>query len=490
MPNKIFDIAIIGGGFTGTILALQLLNRHPSIRVGVIDRSSTPGRGLAYGTKDPNHFLNVPAENMSAFPDEPEHLVRWARDNHDPSLHPGRFLPRAVYGQYVASLLQAAMAPNRHRFDWLHGQALSLTTKNELLTLQLEGGGALHARHAVLALGNFPPPCLNIPGLSDASTRYAPSAWSRSALEGLRAKGNALLIGSGLTSVDVAISLRARGFSGAIHIVSRHGLLPQTHCQALAPYPPPVESLPRTVRLLLRFIRNAVRLAELEGGDWRSVVDAIRPMTAQIWSSWPQRERRRFLRHVRPYWEVHRHRIAPEIGTKLAAMIEQGQVHVYAGRLAAYSEHDNLAEVTFRERRSGLHRILQVDRVINCAGSENDCRRTDDPLLASLLAQGLVRPDPLFLGLDVDGNGALLTSTGHPSPALYAIGPARKGRLWESVAVPDLRVQAAQLAEHLVHQIVDVQDSMAEVAGNPGPGSTGDAKKLAPGSGGHRVWGP
>ncbi len=449
------DIAIIGGGFSGTMLAVQLLRRDPKIRVAVIDKSSVPGLGLAYSTDDRNHLLNVRAANMSAFPDQPDHLVRWARSNYDPAFCPESFLPRKVYGQYVASLLQAATARSGNRLSWLRDQIVSLMQQDEHFVLRLTEGQELQAKAVVLALGNSAPPDLNIPGLSPSARRYAPTAWSPAALAGLMEHEDVLLIGSGLTSVDMAISLHGRGFKGEIHIVSRRGLLPQTHRN---PRPSPgrwAQDFPRTMRSLLRLIRKEVRSAEQRGGDWRSVIDAIRPATSQIWSSLPPHERRRFLRHLRPYWDVHRHRIAPEVGAKLAAMIEAGRVQVHAGRLVHYSERDDIAEVTFRERGSGQPRVLRASRVINCTGSESDCRRVNDPLLNSLMAQGLARPDALFLGLDVDANGALFSSSGIASSALYAIGPARKGRLWESVAVPELRVQAAQLAEHLIHEIGD-----------------------------------
>ncbi|HEY4905039.1 MAG TPA: FAD/NAD(P)-binding protein [Candidatus Sulfotelmatobacter sp.] len=461
-----FNIAIVGGGFSGTMLAVQLLRRDSGIRVAVIDKSSAPGLGLAYSTEDPNHLLNVPAENMSAFPDEPDHLVRWARSNYDPSFRPESFLPRMVYGQYLVSLLQAATARSGNRLSWLRDQAVSLTPQGEHFILQLNEGQQLQAKAVVLALGNSAPPDLNIPGLSGSASRYAATAWSPNALGGLSGHEDILLIGSGLTSVDMAISLHGRGFKGKIYIVSRRGLLPQTHRESESRPDFSAEDFPQTARSLLRLIRNKTRSAKKEGGNWRPVIDAIRPVTSQIWSSLPPHERTRFLRHLRPYWEVHRHRVAPGIGAKLAAMIEKGQVEVHGGRLVKYSENDAFAEVTFRERGSGQLRELRVNRVINCTGSEGDCRRINDPLLNSLIAQQLARPDPLFLGLDVDANGVLFGSNGIASSALYAIGPARKGRLWESVAVPELRVQAAQLAEHLVHRTVDAERA---VAGGRGP---------------------
>lgn len=469
MTKQIINAVIVGGGFSGTMVAIQLLRHHPSLTVAVVDKGSTPGLGLAYGIQNPNHLLNVRAENMSAFPDEPDHLLQWARNNYDPAIQPENFLPRAVYGRYITSLLHAATAQNHHRFQWIHGQVLSSTHENEITTLYLQGGRELRTEAVVLALGNAAPQDLRIPGLTVGACRYAPSPWSPTALAGVEEQDDVLLIGSGLTSVDLAIALQSRGFKGNIHVVSRRGLLPQTHGHS-APWPEfCVQDLPKTTRCLLRLIRDQARLAKEKGSDWRSVIQAIRPVTAQIWNCLPQRERARFLRHVRPYWEVHRHRVAPDIGAKLAAMIEKGQVRIHAGRLIKYSEQETFAEVTFRQRASGNHRVLKVQRVINCTGSESDCRRIHDPFLASLITQGVARPDPLFLGLDIDAEGALLAANGSVSGAFYAIGPARKGRLWESIAVPELRVQAADLAKHLVRKMAAFDSSPARSDGSPEP---------------------
>jgi len=176
-------------------------------------------------------------------------------------------------------------------------------------------------------------------------------------------------------------------------------------------------------------------------------------VTQDIWQSLPIEEQRRFLRHARAYWEVHRHRIAPEIADVLADLVRDHQVRICAGRVTGYAEKKAFAEVTFRERHTGRQHLLRVDRVINCTGSENDCRRIDDPFIRSLLSQGYARPDPLFLGLDVNDDGALISADGKISESLFALGPARRGHLWETTAVPEIRVQALNLAESLASRL-------------------------------------
>lgn len=306
------------------------------------------------------------------------------------------------------------------------------------------------ADKVILALGNFPPGDPRLPGRKECSRRYVSNGWSESALERIAEEKSVLLVGSGLTSVDVAISLRSQKFEGKIHILSRHGLLPQQH----KPNPPLTASwnrlLPRTARGLLRLVRAQVREAQEHHGDWRAVIDSLRPITQQIWQSLPLPEQRRFLRHLRSYWDVHRHRVAPEIGALLASELRDGRIEVHAGRLTEYCETPEHVEVTYRDRETGESRKLQVDRVINCTGPDVDCRRVTNPLLKNLLHQKLVRPDPLFLGLDTAQDGAVIDAHGVPSDFLYAVGPLRKGNLWETIAVPEIRVQVAKLALHLL----------------------------------------
>jgi uncharacterized NAD(P)/FAD-binding protein YdhS len=173
-------------------------------------------------------------------------------------------------------------------------------------------------------------------------------------------------------------------------------------------------------------------------------------VTQQIWQSLPLNEQRRFLRHVRAQWDIHRHRLAPEIADIFSDMEADGQIRFHTGRITSYAEDNDLAEIVYQERGASTTKLLHAHRVINCTGSETDCRRIDDSLITSLFAQGLARPDPLFLGLEVDRNGALIDYKDVPSPLLFTIGPTRKGQLWETTAVPEIREQAEQLGAYLV----------------------------------------
>jgi uncharacterized NAD(P)/FAD-binding protein YdhS len=450
-----FTLAIVGGGFAGAMVAAQVLRQSSgNASVVLVERGARVGKGVAYGTPCLQHLLNVPAKNMSAFPDDPEHFLRWARLNYDIEVKPGDFLPRQVYGRYVAFVLQQEIELHPARFDRVQDEAVSVNRTGGVAEIHLRSGQSLFADKVVLALGNFPPGDPRLPGKTPHSQRYVSDPWAPGAL-GDVSQGqcqdqeevrNILLVGSGLTSVDVAVALRARGFGGTIHLLSRRGLLPQNHKATAVWTPFWDENSPKTVRGLLRLIRAQVEAAERLGSGWRAVIDSLRPFSSAIWQSLSRQERRRFLRHVRPYWEVHRHRVAPEIGVPLATQIQHGQV----GRIESYAEDADGVDVTYRERKTGELKLLRVARVINCTGPEVDCRRIENLLLANLALQKLVRPDPLFLGLEASHDGALIDARGEASDFVYTLGPLRKGSLWETTAVPEIRVQASQLATLLL----------------------------------------
>jgi uncharacterized NAD(P)/FAD-binding protein YdhS len=458
-------VAIIGGGFTGATLAAQLLRKgNAALSVVLIERANPPGRGVAYSTQYGWHLLNVPASNMSAFPDDPEHFQRWALANFETGVEPASFLPRRIYGQYIESVLRETADQHHRQFEWRQDEAIYVICTNGNAEVFLHSGQVIVADKVVLAVGNFPPSNPYLPGREHRSKRFVSFAWSADALDQVACCTSVLLVGSGLTSIDQVLALRAREFRGTIHIISRRGLLPQRH-KAAAPWPPFWnESIPGTARGLVRRVRDEVREAAKQGVDWRAVIDSLRPFTPQIWRSLPPTERRRFLRHVRPYWDVHRHRVAPEIGRLIGHQLLSGQVQIHSGRITRYREDTDGVDVTYRDRTTGNEERLRVGRVINCTGPEADCRKLDDPFLTSLRKQKLARPDPLFLGLDVSDDGALIDAYGQPSDFLYAIGPSRKGSLWETTAVPEIREQASELATLLLSSSLPEDFALLEPA--------------------------
>lgn len=446
-------IAIIGGGFSGTMVATHLLRLATApLSITLIEPRPSLGAGLAYGTANPCHLLNVPAGRMSAFPDDPRHFSGWL--SHD-TYGAGCFAPRKLYGIYIQSVLETviAQAPASARLDRIRNEAVAILPHGSGAVIQLKTGQTLQADRVVLVLGNFPP---SDPDVADRSfyrsQRYVSDPWAPDALDHLAPTDPVVLVGSGLTMVDVALTLKARGHRSAIHAISRQGRLPQSHRMS-APYPLflTAAETPASTRILLRRIRQEIERAAVAGYDWRAVIDALRPETQALWQALPLVERRRFLRHVRSCWDVHRHRAAPKAAAAIERLKRSEQLRVHAGRIDAYREQHDGVWVIYRPRRSNTLVELRASHVINCTGPESDYRKLQHPLVRHLLASGLVRPDPLCLGLDTDAEGRLLDARGDASTFLYTLGPPCKGRLWETTAVPEIRGQAQALAQRLLH---------------------------------------
>ncbi|MEH1910499.1 MAG: FAD/NAD(P)-binding protein [Nostoc sp.] len=469
MNNSIFNltvspvaIAIIGGGFSGSLVAANLLrNATMPLSIKLIERNSEVGRGVAYGTPVDCHLLNVPAGKMSAFADQPNHFLNWLHKNGHEQVTSSTFFPRRVYGDYVQATLKAAEvnAPANVQLEKIVDEAIAIETKPHNTIVYLSSGQCLDVQKAVLALGNFPA-ILPAP-LAVLDNRYVKDAWSADAIADLNPEDAILLVGTGLTMVDAVVSLHQQGFQGQIHTVSRHGLMPCSH-KSTNPYPAfiDVETAPKTARGLLHLVRQELREALTQGHassdnnglaqDWRAVIDAIRPIIPELWQALPLPEQKRFLRHVKAYWEVHRHRIAEGIAEILDAAMESGQLIHYAGRIQSCQEFENGVNVSICERGTHKNIVLQVKRIINCTGANCDYRRLQHPLVASLQEQRLIRPNTLSMGIDTAANGALIDADGNASQMLYTLGTPRKGNLWETTAVPEIRVQAGNLAQELL----------------------------------------
>ncbi len=433
------DVAIVGGGASGTLVAVQLLRQaRGPWRIALVERSGALARGLAYGPAESCHLLNVPAAGMSALPDDPGHFVRWS------GAAPDAFVPRAVYGMYLEALLteaHARAAPGV-TLQFVCGEAVSAAVDDGAVRIALREGREIQARASVLALGNLSGPDLAVPdGGLYASALYRRSPWERGALDGVPPEADVLLLGSGLAMVDAALALQRRGHRGRIHALSRHGLLPQVHGDASGPVRPRIGA--SGARGLLRALRAAIRHA----GDWRPAFDALRPVTQRIWSRLSDAERRRFLRHLRTHWEVHRHRMAPETGAAVARLKARGQLRVHAGRMQSFAVAGGSAVALYRPRGERPSRELRAARVVNCTGPASSLADARHPLVGSLLAQGLARPDALGMGFSTDRDGALL---GGARGLLFTLGALRRGELWETTAIPELRSLARTIAERLV----------------------------------------
>jgi len=470
-------IGIIGAGFSGTLLAVHMLRlAPPTLRIILVERDDRFGRGLAYSTSNPKHLLNVRAENMSAFPDRPADFLDWLHTQEtDGSQGPTRneplFASRGLYGNYITQCLTNEIWHHGHARNLylMNDEAVRLERNHRGLVLTLLGGRSHRLDLGVLAVGNLPP---ETPPVADSaffgSGLYRADPWDPSTLDGLDPNDPIFMIGTGLSMVDVVVSLIGRGHAGPIYALSRHGLTPRRHA-AVKPLPPLHRGdLPANVRAITRLLRARIARAEVAGGDWRAVIDAMRPISQSMWVALPVAERGRFLRHLRSWWDVHRHRTAPAVARLIEQAKASGQLHILAGRIQSFEEQDGRVEVVYRPRGESATRSLRAAIVVNCSGPGCDFTRIRHPLVRQMLDDGLIRPDALALGLDTSVAGSVIDRDGRDLEDLFAIGPLTKATYGEITAVPDIRSQCAQLARDLVARMA--RRMAAGEAAEPPPG--------------------
>lgn len=453
-------LAIVGGGFSGALLALKLVALRPDWRVVLVDPSNRPGRGLAYGACAPSHLLNVPVARMEAgltppFADwlsgRPEMAEALAESGGEMS---AAFSSRELWGQYLQQQVAAArVTDNGPGLTVLRGEAVRLLDPPRR-GLVLSDGREVEADTVVLATGNLPPrpPLPADSWLRDAAC-FATDPWAADALTGIDADAPVLLLGTGLTMVDIALKLEEEGHRGPMLAVSRRGLLPGAHRYGghWEPFLGPL--LPASPLTLSKAIRAEVKRASAAGQPWQRVIDAVRPVIARVWSGWTPAQKRQFLRHQRPRWDVHRHRMAPRIAARIEALMATGQLSVRAGRTRDWTPAGEAVAVTLHPRGGGPAETLTVARVINCTGPRSDLGGLEIPLWADLARKGLIAPDALGLGLETQ-DCAVLDAGGEVSTWLHALGPLTRPAWWEIVAVPEITAQVDGLAHRLAEDQV------------------------------------
>jgi uncharacterized NAD(P)/FAD-binding protein YdhS len=449
-------ILVVGAGFSGTAVAIHLLRLpHPRpLRIVLVERAQM-ARGVAYARRGEPYLLNVPAGRMSASSVDPAQFLAYAQRTL-PNARVEDFLPRELYGQYLeASLLNAAQASPPHvRLERVHGEVVAMerARRTSRIEVYLERGAGITAHAVVLAPGN-PAPAALAGSEKIPDTRYVADPWQTR--PAFRAGETVLVVGTGLTMADVVLAGQdaAKG-QATIHAISRHGLVPaaQTDFQQVLDEGRGRVLLREASVSLRRLVRGARALAEdveLRGGDWREVIAAVRAVAPLLWQRLAADDRKRFLRHVHSYWDVHRHRLPPCSWSALNELRRSGHLVVHAGRVLDLESVGRQVRVTWRARGTSAATTILVDRVVNCTGPQYDVRHTRDRLLRSLIAQGMVVPDAFGVGIMTDEFGAALGASGRVAGNLYYIGPMLRPRYWETTAVPELRLHAERLAYRL-----------------------------------------
>jgi uncharacterized NAD(P)/FAD-binding protein YdhS len=443
-------LAVVGAGAAGTLTVIHLLRelraRHARAEVVLIDPAREAGRGVAYSTTDDRHLLNVRTGSLSALPDEPDHLLDWARCQIDPDLTGAGFLPRRRYGDYLADTLRAEASQAGARLQHRRARVLALEPASaERDRLHLSDGTSLLADGVVLAPGVFAPGSAWAPPALLTSPRFVTDPWASGGLDGVvQSAGDVLLVGTGLTMVDVALSVARLGRT--VHAVSRRGRLPKVHATrgtgAADPGALPhdfdldIATLRRTVH---EHIRDTVRTC----GDWRPAVDGLRRHTARLWSTLCDSCRAEFLAHDGGSWDVHRHRMPRPTAAEINRLRSTGQLRVTRGEVTAVDDEGSHLLVHLSDGQT--HRVTHV---VNCTGPQADVTLTGDPLITRLLADGRAVPGPLGMGLATDCDGRVRAADDSVG-RLWTLGAMRRGDLWESTAVPEIRGQALAIAGHL-----------------------------------------
>jgi uncharacterized NAD(P)/FAD-binding protein YdhS len=439
-------VAIIGAGFSGASLAAQLMKRGKRAPdVVLIGRARRFGPGLAYSAEDSAHLLNVRASNMSAFADQSDHFVRWLA-KHGRRDAATSFQARKLYGQYLERVLATAHGgfggPSLQR---VRADVEAARRQGDAWAITLSSGRKIAADRVVLALGNAR---ARPPTVFESSGVLLTDPWDRAALAGVPA-GDVLLLGAGLTMIDVALSLAKRRKRGVIYALSRRGQVPRGHLADPKPAPPAALDLPLELSDALFMLRKEAEAAAARGEPWQYVIDRLRARTPEFWMRLSAEQQRRFLRHARVWWDVHRHRAAPEIAVQVKALRDEGRLKVLAGEIVSAEPGPRGVRLQHRGRGSLARHNMDVAAVVNCTGAAADIRNATDPLTRQLIEEGIVRAPDNGLGIAIDADSRVISADGVVQSALLALGPITQGAFWESTAVPEIRVRAAAIAAML-----------------------------------------
>jgi uncharacterized NAD(P)/FAD-binding protein YdhS len=453
------QIAIIGGGFAGAACAFHLVRDYPALRCGltVIEPRDVLGAGLAYSSPAAEHRTNVPAARMSLLPEQPLHFHDWLIAQGDPARDPasampdGRLYPaRARFGHYVDAHLRAQIAASPGiAFSHIQDMAERLAPEGAGLRVALSGGGDVHADLVVLAVSHTKP---DVPAVLRGCGALLPDPWDVDAQAGIDPQARVLVVGTGLTACDVIARFLAHGHRGPITAISRHGLLPRPRTTLPVEAEGDFSTAPEiTARGLLRRVRRAIEAAAAAGRPWENVIDALRQQSAFAWGTLDWQERRRLLRHLRTWWDVHRFQCAPQIDRALTEAQANGAVRVRAAHLLAVADGTDGVSVRIRPRGAapGVEEIVTCDVVVNCTGPGHRSVTDVHPVLRGLAHAGLLLPDPAALGIWVDGESRVRRADGTAWPNLFVAGPLARGTFGELMGLPQVNLQPRAVAATL-----------------------------------------
>jgi uncharacterized NAD(P)/FAD-binding protein YdhS len=465
------DVLIIGGGFSGTCAAIHLLRQgERKLDIVLVEPAAQLGGGLAHSTADPDHRLNAPVSVHVVIPDVPDHLETWLRtggrtERDAEGMHDGLLYPRrSDFGAYMRAQLEHAARESISSLRHVQDHAVGIERAGGKYRVSLASGAQLEAHACIVASGHERPlPPAFVSESAAKSARYFNDPWDANALASIDRHWEVLLIGAALTAADVIATLARRGHAGSLTAISRHGYQPAGQNPSRSsrslwdavndPLPDFVarHGKPMRVAEIMRRLRTNIEEQESQGRTWHSAFDEVRNAARHLWAALPVQEKRRFQRHVRARYDPHRFRIPPQTERIVSERLASGQLTAVAGRIGSIDASDAGLEVAYRDRNSAdAVRRKRFDAVINCTGPEINLRRSQNPLLRSLLDAGLACEGEAGIGVAVDNSCQALDRSAQPLPGLYFIGPLTRSLFGETPAVPLITWEVLRLLPHLL----------------------------------------
>jgi uncharacterized NAD(P)/FAD-binding protein YdhS len=438
------DVLIIGGGASAVAVLAAIAKRSPDIRVALADKSPIVGVGVAYSTELEQHILNVPAQAMGIDVAQPGDFLDWTVKN-GLSINPSDFVSRITYGRYLKDITKQVVTDRKLQI-W-QTEVTTLNKEGELFSACGADGKHISAKNVILALGHtaLEWPIKKIIG--EPRERLIINPWKLSGYEALDDVKNIAVLGTGLTAMDVVSALDGRGYRGQITLISRRGLLPcASHGdKQLKEVTLTQQTLGLSLRALMAWIRSEAESLNSTECDWRALIDAFRPHIPRIWRRFTLRERNQFLRYIRPYWEVVRHRMPSQVRARVDELRAEGKLHIIQGRVVELVA-GSTGELTLKLQSVAGQSEITADRLFNCTGGAALRAAKLPNLLKSLQQQGLIMLSPFGLGVETGLNGELLNVQCDTVAGCYVIGPLRRASDWESTAMREIREQAQQIA--------------------------------------------
>ncbi|MCU0327984.1 MAG: FAD/NAD(P)-binding protein [Chitinophagales bacterium] len=457
-------IGIIGSGFSGTMTAVQLINKLTKpYEIILINEKETLNKGIAYSPYSEKHLLNVIAGKMSAYPDKPDHFLDWVMQEKaflgkDKVLLANSFLPRKIYGAYLCAIWEETMKVAKSKnvpINIINDMVVDLDVNDDGVSIKLDNKLNIALDYCIIATGNQIPRNPNIKNQAFfQSPNYFQNPWKIASVQDIKSDLPVLIIGNGLTMVDTVLGLLEHDVQNEIYSISPNGFNILPHRHNGMKYTKLVEEIYEDMSMLeiVKLVNKHIKSVREYGVSAEPIIDSLRPLTQKIWKSFSEKDRDKFMKKLRHLWGVARHRIPLHTHDKMQQLRIERRLHIKSGHIVDIMESNGLIEVHYFDKRTQEGKVVEVSRVINCTGPETDLRNLDQSFLKNCLTKGILMQDKLKLGIRADTETfQILNSQGKPHHNLYTLGANLKGELWESTAVNELRAQAEKLAEFLLN---------------------------------------